>query len=229
LRSSDFIETSLGNADDVFLVQAEDSQFFIGSYRGVVNHFRGFVYRFEYSTVNSTPENCDTVDCAHCAADGFCLSMCGPNQWVGAPDDEGLQCNNCHETCENGCEDDSACDEECHDDCQTCSGPGSDECITCWCNAERSDESAPRSCCVCEEEYVGSPRDCRYHSSEDDGCEVYTDDGLHSCARCRENHEYIATFDESLGFCRWCVDNDFYGFPSCGPRDPNGLRLIYND
>lgn len=35
--------------------------------------------------------------------------------------------------------------------------------------------------------------------------------------------------DEGFWYCQYCFDDDFYAWPTCGPRDAGGLRLTFTD
>lgn len=73
---------------------------------------------------------------------------------------------------------------------------------------------------------MGQPGDCHYHACADPGCEIcpFTDEysDEHTCALCKDDYEWVNTNDEKFGYCRYCHDDDFYGYPTCGSRDPGG-------
>lgn len=141
------------------------------------------------------------------------------------------QCEQCHPTCKQGCDDDQPCpaDFECHPDCATCDGPGKDECTSCYCNASLEGGSGP-SCCTCDDDYVGHANYCKLAICEDAGCHVCVQNNdEHSCVTCKDNFQYVQADDEEFGRCEYCPDDDFYPFPSCGARSASGLIHTFSD
>lgn len=147
--------------------------------------------------------------------------MCSADQYF-----DGVECKQCHETCFDGCTDGNKCEfYECHESCQTCTGPDAADCLTCYCNAQRTDPTTLASCCECNAGYNGEPHDCVNSTCEDRGCELCVDDeDEHSCIRCKENYEFVFTTDETHGYCHYCVGDDFYPYDTCGARNASGLN-----
>lgn len=147
--------------------------------------------------------------------------MCDMDQYIDK------DCEQCHPTCAGGCTDASECDVTtvCHPDCATCSGPGADECTSCYCNA-----SLDNGCCTCDDDYVGHANYCKLAACKDTGCEVCVEnDDEHSCVYCKDNFQYIHTFDESFGYCEYCYDDDFYPYATCGGRQADGIAINLSD
>lgn len=97
----------------------------LGSFDGLIKHFKGFLWSFEYHVrpiEEPSMGECDGM-CDICPIGG-CLPRCDMNEYVG----KGGACFPCHFSCTHGCIDESPCvaNGACHMSCKTCNGPDSD-------------------------------------------------------------------------------------------------------
>ena len=194
---------------------------YIGSYTDWVYSFHGFMYSWTYyqsqqaSNIYQGIHNCPSGALSPLST---CLALCSNNEYL----DHELECEPCHASCNNGCSNGGVC-YECHATCRTCTGPSVNDCVDCWCYAERDMPDQTASCCNCASEYRGAPEMCFGQVGEECmGCKFcapggkcyYCDDGWEwnddwTCSRCNDAH------------CQW---EDIYEV--CGYKGP---RRNHND
>jgi hypothetical protein len=185
----------------------EDVKLFLGSYFGVSHFFRGIIAYF--SIIDS-----DIWDLANYMdgdeIDHIFEQRCPLGRYWS---DEIYGCTACHETC-TYCVNDQPC-HLCHSTCRTCSdtkGPGGiDECTSCFCGAELTDDGR----CVAMDNYYGPADSLKLKCQE--GCDECFGTGEHECALCSENYEMV---EGCPGTCQWCDPDsaDENGMPLCGNR-----------
>lgn len=184
-------------------IPSEESEFFIGSYLGVTNFFRGFIGNFQFTN--------ETTALARASISSW-VETC-PLGWYTS----GSMCLKCHETC-TACTDGTACS-VCHPTCSDCAdktqlNPGKgDECISCFCGAD-----VDNGHCVTKDSHIGTADNAHLRCYE--GCDDCIGPGEHECVYCSANYELV---EGCPGTCRWCDENacDEDGYPVCGNRGAN--------
>jgi hypothetical protein len=43
--------------------------------------------------------------------------------------------------------------------------------------------------------------------------------------QCKDDYEWIPTFDENWGYCHFCHNDDFYAYDTCGSKNASGLNI----
>lgn len=189
---------------DYLVYPRNDPEFHLGSYKGHLYNFQGFIHSYYY-TIEPTSEPCNFLStgcadgCTTCPdydigdiedAVGFCLNSCDYNQYFAND-----QCNNCHPGCKAGCTVDDfnsgwdSCfedDDHCHPTCHTCSGPDAEDCLTCWCGAHRTNGQTAASHCECDHGWNGSADSCMPDCA--DGCATCTGPETDQCLSCAHGH-----------------------------------------
>lgn len=100
---------------------------------------------------------------------------CDWNQYL---DHEG-ECEECDGTCTSGCTNGDVC-YECHASCRTCTGHAVDECVDCWCGAERDVDG----CCMCDSAsgFKASGDKCQQTGCFSNGCDACSKGQCIHCA-----------------------------------------------
>ena len=168
---------------------------FLGGHQGLVYTMKGFIYDFKY--VADIRYLLDVFTDIY----DVTLNMCDWNQYLDA---EG-ECEECDPTCTHGCTSGDIC-YECHESCRTCIGHSNDECVDCYCGAERDFPYNDASCCNCTEGMtkVGGASRCK-----DLSCNADQPDGV-SCESCLHGRCILCSYGYHWvgGYCHRCDEGD---------------------
>jgi hypothetical protein len=204
---------------NLVLYRAVTSNYFLGSQSGLLYGLHGYIFNFVYHVVVQSSgdlavsTNCPE-SCTVCPRTTLCLNDCDVNEYLDAE----RECEPCHASCRNGCSNGDVC-LECDPTCRTCIGTGIDECVDCWCDADRQLPLNAASCCVCHSGFEERDSLC-YVESCMPGCETCI--SKTTCGRCGEGYmwqDYTCFPCNEIGCER---DDDL---PECehkGPRRNSG-------